>query len=77
MGVLLRDGMAAGGEGWLVDPDGYWVKRFHRDTKASAAYPRVFIDIYRYQYSCCLFLTWLPLPGVCSSDSMMIQSEQG
>ena len=44
MGVLLSDRMAMGGEGWLADPDGYWVKRFHRDTKASAAYPRVFID---------------------------------
>ena len=44
MGVLAEVGMAMGGEGWLGDPDGYWVKSFHRDNKSSAAYPRVFID---------------------------------
>ena len=43
MGVLFEGRMVVA-EGWLADPDGYWVKRFHRDTRASAAYPRVFID---------------------------------
>ena len=37
MGVLLKGGMAMGGEGWLADPYDYWVKRIHRDSKTPDA----------------------------------------
>ena len=33
-----------GGEGWLTDPDGYWVKRFHRDQASWSGCRRVFVD---------------------------------
>jgi len=32
------------GEGWLIDRDGYWIWRFHRDEKAWIRDPKVFID---------------------------------
>ena len=31
-------------EGWLIDRDGFWICRFHRDEKAWIRDPRVFID---------------------------------
>ena len=31
-------------EGWLIDGDGFWIWRFHRDEKAWIRDPRVFID---------------------------------
>ncbi len=33
-----------GREGWLKDPDGYWVKRFHHDQASWSGCPRVFVD---------------------------------
>ena len=31
-------------EGWLIDRDGFWICRFHRDEKAWIRDPRVFVD---------------------------------
>ena len=33
-----------GREGWLKDPYGYWVKRFHHDQASWTARPGVFVD---------------------------------
>ena len=41
---VLFCGLGMGGEGWLQDPDGYWVKRFHRDEASWRGGPRVFVD---------------------------------
>ena len=32
------------GEGWLIDSDGRWIWRFHRDQKGWIHEPKVFID---------------------------------
>ena len=32
------------GEGWLIDRDGLWVCRFHRDEKAWLRDPLLFVD---------------------------------
>ena len=32
------------GEGWLIDSDGRWIWRFHRDQKGLINDPKVFID---------------------------------
>ena len=32
------------GEGWLIDGDGRWIWRFHRDQKGWIKDPKVFID---------------------------------
>lgn len=37
-------GSAMAAEGWLVDPNGYWCKRFHRDEKSWSQHPKVFVD---------------------------------
>ena len=31
-------------EGWLIDSDGFWIWRFHRDEKGWIRDPKVFID---------------------------------
>ena len=31
-------------EGWLIDREGFWICRFHRDEKAWIRDPRVFVD---------------------------------
>ena len=31
-------------EGWLIDREGFWICRFHRDEKAWTRDPRVFVD---------------------------------
>ena len=33
-----------GREGWVKDPDGYWVKRFHHEQASWSGCPRVFVD---------------------------------
>ena len=32
------------GEGWLIDSDGRWIWRFHRDQKGWINEPKAFID---------------------------------
>ena len=31
-------------DGWLIDREGFWICRFHRDEKAWIRDPRVFVD---------------------------------
>ncbi len=34
-------------DGWLQDPENFWIVRFHRDMSSWSRYPFVFIDLGR------------------------------